>query len=686
METIESICTYCGTGCDIVAEVEDNTIQKIYAKKDGLVSEGKLCVKGKYGHDFLYSSNRILKPRIKKSFIEKEREFFPEALKKKLFLLSDYDNDFYECDLDIAVSLAAFKTKQMLEKYGSQAMSLIGGARTSNENAYFFNKFAREFLKTPNIDCCARICHAPSLGGLKRSIGEGAATNPFSSIHKTEFILIIGSNTTEAHPIVAAKVNKAKKRGVKIAVIDVRETAIMRQADFKLVIPHESNLLVMNLLAKEILENNNVNHDFIYKRCENFESYKKELLEDEDLDIELFKYLPNYEELTTTIKAVAREYASKDSSILWGLGVTEHEDGSDAVSAISNLALLTGNIAKENAGLMPLRGQNNVQGACDMGCLPYFDLGYTKPFKEGFKTPDILDEMLVGEVKYLFNMGEDIAHVHSNLNKVNRALSALEFIMVFELFPNEITKFADIIFGVKSQYEKRGIYTNAERRMRLTNPLFKSLVPDDWEIMQMIAQEMGFESSFESSQDVWDEVREKSPQRYAGASYKNFIERGDKGLQWPVPDQDTPILHLEKFKTPSGKGILNYYKWRKRGHIKAMLKKEDRFFLSTGRVLEQYNNAAQTKESEKLWGKHNEDILLVHPDDGFDNEKRYMLFSKYGESRPLKIKITDKVKPRTLFTSFHHSKSHINYLFGDESDSITKTAKFKSVEVRARAV
>ncbi|MCV6607394.1 MAG: molybdopterin-dependent oxidoreductase [Campylobacterales bacterium] len=678
MKTVSSVCTYCGTGCDILADIEDNTIQKIYAKKDGEVSEGKLCIKGKEGYEYLYSSNRIKNPRVKKSFIEKNRASFPKEIQDKLFLLHSYDNDFYECDLDIAIKLAGWKIKEILGKYGSHKTCCIGGARTSNENAYFFNKFAREYLETPHIDCCARICHAPSLAGLKRTVGEGAATNPFESIYKTDFILIIGSNTTEAHPIVASKISRAIKKGAKLAVVDVRETAIMKQADYKLVIPYETNLLTVNKMAQYILENNLQDDEFIKNRCEGFDEYKKELLAEE---LQSFANLEGYEDLEETVKEVAKIYAQSNSMILWGLGVSEHIDGSDTVSAFSNLALLTGNVGKEEAGLMPLRGQNNVQGACDMGCLPYYDLGYSQPKEEGLKTPDLIDEMIEGNIKFLYNMGEDIAHVHPNLNKVHKAFEKLEFIVVNELFPNEITKFADIVFGVKSQYEKQGVYTNAERRIKLTNPLYENSIPDDWEIFLQIARELGKEGNYVSSEDIWKEVQTKKPERYGGASYERLKQRDDKGMQWPIPDDDTPHLHLTKFSTENGLGKFLYRRWEKRGHVVSLETKDGQFYLTTGRIIEHYNNAAQTKESEKLWNRHNEDILLVSDLDNFDEEKRYILKSAFGETRPLKIKITNKIKKGTMFTSFHHSKSKVNFLFGDESDSLTKTAKFKSIEV-----
>ncbi len=680
---VDSVCTYCGVGCDIYANIEDGRILSIKADKEGAVSRGKLCIKGKYGFDFVNSKNRLPKVKIRASFIAKNELFFPKEIKDEIKNLPVKDGFLYP-PLKTAYKIAAWKLKQIKNLYGGFAHASIGGARTSCESGYIFQKFTRKVINSPHIDNCARVCHAPSLKGMRAVIGEGAATNPFDDIEKAEFLILIGSNMTEAHPIAASRVVNAVNRGVKLAVFDIREITLFKIASFKVILPFESNLLFLNMMAFVILQENLYDKDFIEKRCEGFEEYKKQILNDPFANPDFFKKIEGYQYLSDLIREVAREYASKKSMIMWGLGVTENIDGSYAVSAICNLALLTGNIGKEGAGLMPLRGQNNVQGACDMGCLPYFDPDYKKPLIEGLKTPDIIKAIEREEIKSLYVMGEDIAHIHPNQNRIHNALKKLDLLIVNELFENEITKFADIIFGVKSAYEKRGVYVNAERRLHLSSPFIKNDLPDDWEVISQIGKYLKEDFKYESSKEIWDEVREKAFKRFKGASYEKLEKNLLKGLQWPVFEKDTPILHTDKFRTPDGKGHFKYKRYFLRGMVKELLEKRFKsFYLSTGRVLALYNNNAQTKESKKLISKYKHDLLFISKEDEkfFKDKKSVTLISKYGKSAPLKVKITSSLKKGTMFTTFHHPQSKINFLFGDEADELTKTACFKSIKV-----
>jgi formate dehydrogenase major subunit len=685
--TIDSVCTYCGVGCDIAAEVENNEIKKIYAKPEGTVSRGKLCIKGKNGYSFVKSENRITKPRVKKSFIDDSIHHcaMPLSLQSRLNELSDIDDTWYEVPLDFAYDLVAWKVKELKSKYQGDIFGSMGGARTSCESGYTFQKFVRETLKSANIDSCARICHAPSLRGMRETIGEGAATSPFDDILNCENIIIIGSNTTEAHPIASYRVLEAKKAGATLTVIDVREIPISKQADNICTIPYESNLMILNSIAYVILKDELYNKEFIENRCKYFNEYKKSILSDPYADPKIYAKMHGYEHLVDMIPKIAKEYATKKSMILWGLGVTEHIDGSFTVMALANLALLTGNIGKSGTGLMPMRGQNNVQGTCDMGCLPYYTPDYQHLEKAGMMTPDMIDAMYDGRLKAMFNMGEDIAHVHPNVNKIEKALDNLELIVVQELFMTEIAKRADIVFGVKSAYEKRGVYVNAERRLHLSNPLVESDLPDDWEVLSQISQRIGHDFEYKNSKDVWDEVREVAQNRYSGASYEKLEQNQLRGLQWPVFEKDTPILHLKSFRTKDGLGRFKYHQVKIRGMVKRLLDESsfEGFYLTTGRVMAHYNNAAQTKESVELMKKYPTDLLLVSQEDKdkFENRESVVLVSKYGKSAPLKIKYTDTIKKGTMFTSFHFSDSRVNYLFGDEADEFVKTAKFKSVKV-----
>ncbi len=681
---IESVCTYCGVGCDIVAQVDESsgTIVKITADKDGYVSQGKLCVKGKYGFDFVHSDARIRRPRIARRFLEKNPHIFEKIQKR----LQPFDDAWYTTDLATAVEAAAMKLTEIRKEHGDESFCAIGGARTSCESAYLFQKFCRETMKSPHVDNCARVCHSPSLKGMRATIGEGAATNPYNDIYEAEFILIIGSNTTEAHPIVANRIIDAARLHDNVAVIDVREIKMMKYAKHKAVIPHEANLLVLNMMARVIIEEELYDKKFIETRTTGFESFREAILNDPYADPLFFRSIPGYEHLATKIPVIAREYALKKSMIFWGLGITEHFDGSHAVMAITHLALLTGNIGKTGAGLMPLRGQNNVQGACDMGCLPYYAPDYQTPEKVGLMTPQLVDAMLEGRIRALLNMGEDIAHIHPNQNKIEKALERLELIMVQELFMTEIAKKADIVVGVKSAYEKEGVYVNAMRRLHLSQPLVESDLPDDWEVIRMLDNAMGGDYDYRSSEDVWNEVREVAHRRFSGASYLRLKRHRKRGLQWPVYIEDTPVLHLLDFRTDDGLGRYVYRQYELRGMIKELLEAgevREGFYLTTGRTLAHYNNAAQTGCSQKLNHRYEEDLLLASEADRarLPDSEYVVLRTPYGQSAPLRIKFSEKIAPDTLYVTFHHAKSKINYLFGDACDELIGTALFKSLKV-----
>ena len=684
---IESVCTYCGVGCDITGVVEENKIVKIYAQKDGVVSEGKLCIKGKYGYDFVEANDRIREPRIRRAFMERN----PHLMRRfgdKLEAM-EFEPDFYTCDLDTATSIAAAKLSEIKERYGGESFCAIGGARTNCESAYAMQKFTRETMGSPHVDNCGRVCHAPSLKGMRTTIGEGAATNPYNDIYETEFMVVIGSNTMEAHPIIANRIVAQAKKLNNLAVIDVRETKLAKLAKYNCIIPYEANLLILNMMARVIIEEELYNKEFVESRTVGFEAFKEKIVNDPYADPKFFEQIEGYEYLAKMIPNIAREYAVKKSMIFWGLGITEHIDGSYAVMAITHLALLTGNIGKTGAGLMPLRGQNNVQGACDMGCLPYYAPDYETPEVIGRMTPQLIDDMREGKIKALLNMGEDIAHIHPNVNKSEKALKKLDFLLVMDLFMVETAKMADIVIGVRSAYEKTGVYVNAMRRLHLSQPLVHSDLPDDWEVLQMIAQKMGDGDNFafETSEDVWNEVRQKAPKRFAGAAYYRLKRHRKRGMQWPIHDDDTPVLHLLDFRTEDGLGRYAYHPYELRGMVKEILEKRfykegfEGYYLTTGRTLAHYNNAAQTKRSNRLDTKYDEDILLAPSEDEGKFGDRVILKSRYGESEALRVIYTEKVRPRTLFCTFHHAKSRINALFGDECDALVMTARFKSVKV-----
>jgi len=681
IETIDSVCTYCGVGCDIAAHVDtkENKIVKIFAHPDGVVSQGKLCIKGKYGFDFVDADDRLRVPRIRKSWLEKN----PEIKEKIASSLVDFDDTWYESNLDGATTACAMKLKETQKNYGDKSICSIGGARTSCESSYLFQKFTRHTLNSPHVDNCARVCHSPSLSGMRVTIGEGAATNPYNDIYNTEFMIVIGSNTTEAHPIIANRIIDVARENNNLAVFDVREIKLHRFAKYKAIMPHEANLLTLNMLAYVIMDEELYDDDFLEDRTVGFTEFKEKIMNDPYANPDFYKGVEGYEDLAKTIRKVAREYALKKSMIFWGLGITEHIDGSYAVMAMVHLALMTGNIGKAGAGLMPLRGQNNVQGTCDMGMLPYYDPDYQTPKEVGLMTPQLVDEMLEDRVKVVLNIGEDLTHIHPNLNKIDRAFEKLDMIFVQELFMTDIANRADIVVGVKSAYEKTGVYVNAMRRLHLSQPLVKSDLPDDWEVLQILDNKMGGDYNYASSKEVWEEVQKVAYRRFSGADYHRLEKHRKRGLQWPVHTEDTPILHQLDFRTDDGLGHFKYNQYKLRGMIQEIMEKRlTGYHLSTGRTLAHYNNAAQTSRSEKLMKRYDEDILLVCEEDAADfTSEKVILRSEFGETTPLTIKITDKVQPKTLFSTFHHASSKINALFGDARDEVILTAAFKTIKV-----
>ena len=670
-----TVCTYCGVGCELGFESGE-----VVPLKEGVVSKGKLCIKGRFGHQFVNHPERIKGALLRGELLE-EFGMGSSGLKKR--------NGFFVVPYETAYRIVAEKLKRITGEFGGSSFAAVGGARTNCESAYLFQKFTREVVGSPHVDNCARICHAPSLKGLRLTVGEGAASVPFDEIYNAEFIFVLGSNTTEAHPIVSHRIVEQARKGVPLAVLDVREIGLYRFAKYRLTIPYESNLLFLNALARAIVERELYNREFVEKRVSNFEEFRERILSDEWARPEVFRKIPGYEYLTDEIYRLAEEISEKRTVFLWGLGITEHIDGSESVAAIANVALLTGNVGKKGCGLLPLRGQNNVQGACDVGMLPYFLPDYKKPPVEGYKTPEVIEAILRGEVRALWVMGEDIAHVHPNQKKVREALEKVDFLIVNELFPCEVTEFADVVFGVKSCYEKTGVYINAERRLHLSEPVFESDLPDDWEVVAEVSKRLGRDFGFKGSEDVWNDLRRAAPERFGEAEYKLLKENILSAPQWPVKNgKGTPILFKERFPTEGGRAKLYYSQYEVRGMVEELLKtgKISDFYLTTGRILPHYNNVNQTSRCETLekFRTFKEDTVYASPEDRekIGECKRVILVSRYGKTAPLPLEFNSHIKPGTLFVTFHRVKSGVNFLFGDESDRFVKTARFKSVKVK----
>jgi formate dehydrogenase major subunit len=654
-KTVRTTCTYCGVGCQLDVSVIDGEIRGIQAPETAEVNQGHTCLKGRFAFQFYNHPDRLREPMIKKN------------------------GKFEEVSWEEAYKFISSKLIKIKNKYGADAIGGISSSRATNEENYLMQKMIRVAVGTNNIDGCARVCHAPTAFGMQQSFGTGAATNSIEDLKQTDAIFLFGANPVKGHPVTGAKIKQAFMKGVTSIVVDPIKTKLAELADYHLQIRPGTNVAILNMIAHYIVKEGLVNQHFIDSYTEKYQEFKEHV---ENLDMNELETLTGVSK--ELVKSAAIAYASANNAMEFhGLGVTEHFQGSKTVMLLSNLAMMTGNVGRKGVGLNPLRGQNNVQGTCDMGMLPYYDPDYQVPKEIGLMTPQLVDEMLEDRVKAVLNIGEDLTHIHPNLNKVDKAFDKLEMIFVQELFMTDIANRADIVVGVKSAYEKTGVYINAMRRLHLSQPLVKSDLPDDWEVLQILDNKMGGTANYESSKDVWDEVREVAYRRFSGADYIRLERHRKRGLQWPVHTEDTPILHQLDFRTDDGLGRFVYHQYKLRGMIEEIINKNlSGYHLTTGRTLAHYNNAAQTKRSEKLNSKYDEDILLVYEEDSADfTSDKVILKTEFGQTNPLTIKFTNKVQPKTLFATFHHAGSKINNLFGDKSDELILTAAFKSIKV-----
>ncbi|MEO1941600.1 MAG: molybdopterin-dependent oxidoreductase [Campylobacterales bacterium] len=677
-----SVCTYCGVGCEIEGVVEGGELKRILPVKGGASSRGQLCVKGKYGFHFL--KERLKGHLVKERYLKRVYPKLPKNLQRKVANLPRYDREFLSIPLETALQLGGWQLRKLIKEFGPAGIAGIGGARTNLESGWIFQKLIREVIGSPNIDNCARVCHAPSLKGLKRTIGEGASSLSFDDLFEAEVIFVIGSNTTVAHPIVASRIIEQKRRGAKLIVVDVREIELMKFADISVILPLETNLLFLNSLAREVVERGLYNRHFLEERVANFEEYRGQLLGEPDPRDPFQK--GGFGEVVAQIREIA-PLLKRRTAFLWGLGITEQIDGSDSVSAIANLAMLTGNF-RRGAGVMPLRGQNNVQGVCDVGCLPYYLPDYRPPEVEGLKTPEVFEGILEGKIGGIINLGEELLQIHGHQRKVRKGLEKLPFLIVLEVMETPTARAGDLVFGVKSGYEKWGVYVNAERRLHLATPLVQSELPDDWEVLAGLARELGVEWGFKTTQQVLEEGVAREVTRFAGATYNRL--NGERGLQWPIAldGTDTRTLHLTEFRTPDRLGHLYFVQWRPRGElVDRILEKGEResprrkWYLTTGRDIAHYNNRAQTGCSPQLNRRYPEELLFANPIHRLELGEWVRLKSKYGESGVLRVKYTEKIRPYLLYTTFHYPESRINFLFGDEGDLETKTTRFKALVV-----
>ncbi len=682
--SVITTCAYCGVGCSFRAEMKGSEVVRMVPNKDGHANHGHSCVKGRFSFGYATHPDRITTPMIRESIHQPWREV----------------------DWDEAMTFTANRLKDIQAKYGRRSIGGITSSRCTNEETYLVQKLVRAAFGNNNVDTCARVCHSPTGYGLKTTLGESAGTQRFDSVMKADCIVVIGANPTEAHPVFASQMKRRLRQGANLIVVDPRETALVRspniEADHHLQLRPGTNVAVINALAHTIVSENLEDTQFIKERCED-EAYKtwRDFIagpENSPESLESVTGVPAKE-----IRAAARLYANAgNGAIYYGLGVTEHSQGSTMVMGIANLAMATGNLGREGTGVNPLRGQNNVQGSCDMGSFPHELPGYRhisdpnvrQLFEDhwgvellpdpGYRIPNMFDAAVNGEFKALYVQGEDVAQSDPDTQHVEAALSSLECMIVQDIFLNETAKFAHVFLPGSSFLEKNGTFTNAERRI---SPVRKVMEPlagkEDWEVTVDLANAMGYEMNYEHPKEIMAEIAALTP-TFTGVTYELLDELGS--IQWPCNTNaptGTPTMHVGEFVR--GKGFFAptpYVPTEERTTRKYPL------LLTTGRILSQYNVGAQTRRTPNLnW--HDEDRLEIHPDDaelrGIKDGTWVGLKSRAGET-VLRADITERVQPGVVYTTFHHPESGANVVTTDNSDWATNCPEYKVTAVQAYPV
>jgi formate dehydrogenase major subunit len=682
--TVVTTCAYCGVGCSFRAEMKGTEVVKMLPNKDGLANHGHSCVKGRFAFGYATHKDRITKPMIRETIHEPWREV----------------------SWDEAIGFAARKLKGIQEKYGQGAIGGITSSRCTNEETYLVQKLVRAAFGNNNVDTCARVCHSPTGYGLKSTLGESAGTQNFDSVTKSDVIMVMGANPTDAHPVFASQMKRRLRQGAKLIVVDPRAIDLVKsphiKADYHLAVRPGTNVAVINALAHVVLAEGLEAKEFIAERCEPdaYTDWREFILDERNS--------PEAVEAETgvsaeTIRGAARLFAAgPNSAIYYGLGVSEHSQGSTTVMGIANLAMVTGNLGREGVGVNPLRGQNNVQGSCDMGSFPHELPGYRhvgdpalrEMFQKewgvpiqadpGLRIPNMFDAAVAGQFKGLYVQGEDVAQSDPDTQHVTAALSSLECMIVQDLFLNETAKFAHVFFPGSSFLEKNGTFTNAERRI---SPVRKCIEPmaglEDWEITVRLSEAMGYPMRYDHPSQIMDEIARLTP-TFSGVTYEKLERLGS--VQWPCNDKapvGTPTMHVDEFVR--GKGLFRitpYVATDERPSRKYPL------LLTTGRILSQYNVGAQTRRTENLrW--HHEDVLEIHPHDaeqrGIEEGDWVGLQSRAGET-VMRAEVTERVQPGVVYTTFHHPESGANVVTTDNSDWATNCPEYKVTAVQAYKV
>ncbi len=670
---VRTTCSYCGVGCNLEASIKNNKVVSIDTPKHTEVNAGHTCIKGRYAFGFYDHPDRLKSPLIKRN------------------------GKFEKATWDEAYDLIKSEFNRIIKNSGPDAIAGISSARCTNEENYLFQKMIRAVVGTNSVDCCARICHSPTAWGMQQTFGTGAATNSTEDIYHADLFLVIGANPTNAHPVTGAKIKQQVMKGKKLIVLDPITTELAKLADYHIKLRPGTNVAVLNMMHYFILEANLQKVDFIRDRTEGYENFVKEIKR-QDVDA-LAKVAGVDKEL---VKKAAIAYATaKNAMEFHGLGVTEHEQGSKTVMLIADLAMITGNIGRPGVGINPLRGQNNVQGAADMGCQPHQGAGYfsvadpkiqeyytgkygvTHPTKPGLKIPQMFEAAIDKELKALWIIGEDIVQTDPDSSHVIKAMKSLEFLVVQEIFMSETAKLATVVLPGTTFLEKEGTFTNTERRIQRVNraaPPLPGTKPDGVIVAEMM-QKFGFKQPAYDADQVLAEIADVVP-FFKGVTRERL---GKLGLQWPVKEDgtDTKILHTEKFTI--GKGQFKNFDWKESTEL-TNNQKEFPLILTTSRALQHYNCGTMTRRTSNV-DIMDEDILLMNPKDADTRDiitgDFAQLYSGRG-SVNLKVEVTDKTKEGIVFTTFHFPEHMVNMVTGEGKDEETMCAEYKvsAVEVR----
>jgi len=680
--SVVTTCAYCGVGCSFKAEMRGTEVVNMVPYKDGEANHGHSCVKGRFAWGYTTHQDRITKPMIRAKITDPWKEVSWEE----------------------AVNYAASEFKRIQGKYGRTSVGGITSSRCTNEEAYLVQKLVRAAFGVNNVDTCARVCHSPTGYGLSQTFGTSAGTQNFDSVREADVIMVIGANPTDAHPVFGSHMKKRLREGAKLIVVDPRRIDLVQSAHIKasyhLPLKPGTNVAMINALAHVIVTEGLVKEDYVAERCDMMEFNRwRDFVSDK-------RHSPEEMEKYTGVKAAdvreaARLYASvKNAAIYYGLGVTEHSQGSTMVMGMANLAMATGNVGHIGAGVNPLRGQNNVQGSCDMGSFPHELTGYrhisvdsvreefnrawgvTLDAEPGLRIPNMLDAAVEGSFKGIYIQGEDIAQSDPNTKHVTAGLEAMECVVVQDIFLNETANYAHVFLPGTTFLEKDGTFTNAERRINMVRQAIPP-VPGyaDWEVTMMLSKALGYEMNYSHPSEVMDEIAALTP-TFKGVSYARIEEMGS--IQWPCNDaapNGTPTMHIDKFVRGKGRFMITEF-------VPTEEKVGPRFplILTTGRILSQYNVGAQTRRTGNVaW--HPEDILEIH---AFDAEQRGIrdgdnvaIVSRVGETS-LKAVISERMQPGVVYTTFHHFGTGANVITTDFSDWATNCPEYKVTAVEVR--